>query len=458
MNYLEAIQDLLPPIYSVAGDAVLTQLLSAVALELEAYEEDVERMRRTHWVEWAYALGDLDKIAALMGIERLPWETLPLFRERLLAQIAAQLRGALGPDEIKAFVYSYLIGAEQALSGDLSLGPGAAERTTFVPGLQQSAATELAARVREAFAAPATAAQRKLALVENPHRTRRSPTLAATNGHVPYLFRWTEYNRGLAETVAMFEIGGLAHGRTSVPVVVNLTTGDMLGFRGLLRQGRTLVLRSSDPDSASRVPVATIDGRDVGASLFSMGGFRLGVPFEPADLDAAPQLPRLARGANEWLFLSVGLYDVKGLNSFFFALADDRLREGVFDQTEYDHALFPSGSVAKLGLQWVETEPASFEVQVPRYIVVERGGSGGDAERPYLLVGDALRRSVGELRAAGVRAEVRFVPFVEQQRQTARANFSWQQLDPERGPTGQGDRISLGGRFGESPLVDARFE
>jgi hypothetical protein len=181
------------------------------------------------------------------------------------------------------------------------------------------------------------------------------------------------------------------------------------------------------------------------------------VPFSSADLDAEPRLPRMTRGANEWIFLSVGLYDVKGLNSFFFAIAGEQLREGVFDETFFDSSLFPSGAVAKLQMQWIETEPASFEVRVPRYIVAEEAAPASGAHL-YANVAEALRDSIDQLHAAGVRAVVAFEPFVERQRQQVRAVLSWQFLDPERATAGRRDTISLGGRFGESGVEEGRFE
>ena len=61
MNFLAEIQDLLPAPYSAEKGAVLSQFLAAIALELEALQEDIDRMRLTHWVNHAYRLEDLEK-------------------------------------------------------------------------------------------------------------------------------------------------------------------------------------------------------------------------------------------------------------------------------------------------------------------------------------------------------------------------------------------------------------
>ena len=226
------------------------------------------------------------------------------------------------------------------------------------------------------------------------------------------MFRWQERNKGLDEAVATFRIQGLFGARTSVPVLVNLTTGDLIGYAGRLAFGQTLTIAPAG--ASDRRAQATLDGTDVSTRIFSVQGFELGVPFKREDLDAEPKSPRMARGANDWIFLSVGLYDVRGLNRFFFSIADRELFEASFDETFFDHALFPSGPIARLEMEWTETEPASFELRVPRYLVSEPEELvAASDERPFEQVGGALADSVAQLRAAGVRAKVEFVPFVE---------------------------------------------
>ena len=422
MSVLARLLDLLPAPYSAAPDAILSQLLNALALELEVLQEDLE------------------KLAALVGIARLPWESLVHFRARLLPLVEARLSGAVAPGDIREFVYDYLSRAEQATGA------------TLLPGLRELT-------LAESYEPPADRPLlRPLALVENPARSRRSNLLLSKGGLVPYLYRWTERNAGLEEASASFAVTGLSERRTAVPILVNLTTGDLLGYADALAGGRTVVIRPAGQADDPRAARATIDGADLTEKLFSVSGFQLGVPFELDDLDPAPRLPRLARGDNDWIFLSVGLYDVRGLNRFFFAIADEQLREAVFDETFFDHSLFPSGPVARLQMEWTEVEPASFEVRVPRYLVIEPAGSGAGGARPYQQVGEALAASVQELRAAGVRAETRFEPFVEVQPQRPRAQLPWVVIEPERASAGRRDEVSLGARFGESGLGEGRLE
>jgi hypothetical protein len=441
MNHLERLQDLLPPPYSVAADSILTQLLNLMALEMEIFQEDLDRVRQSHWIRFVYQLADAEKLAALLGIKRLAWETLPVFRERLLALVTARLQGALGPNEIKQFVYDYLANCERVLN------------CSFVPGLQT-------VTLDQAYKPPAERPQfRPLRLVENPIRMKRSPTLLARRGGVPYLYRWRESNHGQTDTFARFTITGLEGGRTAVPMIANLTTGEMFGYSGTLSFGQTLEFTVPDtPGSQNpRAAAATINRNDVSDRVFSMSRFTLGLPFTREQLDAKPLLPRMVRGANDWLYLSAGFYGMNGLDHFFFSLGGPKLREGVFDQTFFDASVFPSGTVAHVTMEWTETEPASFEVHVPRYLTTVPSDLDAAMDAlAYLQVGDGLRESIGELHAAGVRAEVVFDPFLETQQQKVRGQLSWVVLDPEQGPAGL-DRFSIGGRFGDSPLGGSRF-
>lgn len=442
MNLLDALLDLLPPPYTTARDSVIAQVLNVFALEMEALQEDIEAMRESHWVEFAARRADLEKLGALVDVRRFPWEDARLFRARLTAFVTARLRGALGKEDIKSFVADYLRRTEDALC---EVRGKEKRRTVFVPGLSQCDDPFALQQKMPRF--------RPLDFVENPRRRRRSAELAAVGGRVSYLHRWEESNRGLEESAAEFRVTGFPGGRTASPVIVNLTTGDLVGYKGTVPAGKTLRVAAAGGGGDPRLAAADIDGGDVTDALFSVGGFRLGVPFAPADEDERPLLPRVARGANRWTYLSVGLFDVRGLDEFFFAVADEQLRPGFFNQSAFDHAVFPTGPVARLQMSWEEVEPASFEVRVPWYLVVEQ-----DGRRPHEIVAEGLEVAVGQLHAAGVRAQVRFVPFVERQPQRDRLRLPWKLLDPERASAGRNDRVSLGAHFGETGFGDSRFE
>ena len=446
MTALDRILDVLPPTYAVDEASVLHQLLDAVALQADAAAEDMDRMRRTHWFDLVYRLADLERLAALVGMRRRSWETLPLFRARVRALVDARLDGSVGPGAISTYVYETLRGIETGLPG------------TLVPGLSTR---DRAAAFRPD---PDHPQWTPLRLQENPPRLARSAALAARGGRVPYLYRWTDTNHGTADAPATVSLVGRAGGRTAVPVLANLTTGHALGYAGVLRVGQRLTVEPApDAGPAGRTARAALDeDRDVTGRVFSLPSFALGTPFSPADADpAGPLLPVQARGENRWVYVSAALYEVAGLDATYLQIADEPLREGVFDASAFDQAVFPSGTAATLGLEWTEREPAAFQVVVPRGLValpaVPPDQPGGPADLPAEIA-EALGADLGELHAAGVRAGLVLRPFTERQPLRTRVRLPWLRLPRERGPAGERVRVGVGARFGGSTFGGGRFE
>jgi hypothetical protein len=428
----------LPPPLTDAPESLIGQVLGAISLQIDAFNEDLDRMRQTHWVNFAYRVEDLDKLAALLGIERFEWEHLRLFRARLLALVAARLRGAVGPEEIKRFVLDYLRGVQGAVDG-----------LTLAPGLTESADADAYGPIA------ARPLYRPFRFVETPPRRVRSKALAARRGRVPYLFRWSDTNAGLDLARPRIVIAGYPDGATASPVLVNLTTGAAIGYRGTVRFGERLVIEAGGSDGQAR---ARIDDRDVTHGLYSLGAVQLGTPWTPDDLDTTPALPEIARGANDWVFLLVGHFGEPSLSRAFFALASDALREGVWNRTRFGEAVFAGGTRAGLSLTWDESTPASFEIGVPQHLVAEPetiNALSGDA--PHVLVARALGLMIERLRAAGVRARVRHDRFTE--RMAVRDSFrtSFHTLPPERTGAAR-TRIAQGGRFDDTALGRSRFE
>lgn len=437
MTAFQRISALLPPPLTDQPDSVLGAFLDAISIQIDTLNEDLDRMRRTHWVNLAYRVDDLDKLAELLGFERFQWEHLRLFRARLLALVAARLRGTVGPGEIKLFVLDYLRGVEQTVDG-----------LVVAPGLAQSADNE-------AYGAIAARPNYRLfRFVETPTRRARSAALAARRGRVPYLFRWTDLNAGLDVALPSIVIAGYPEGATASPLLVNLSNGTAIGYRGTLRFGDRLVI---SPDEGRRA-TARLGDHDVTERLYSLGGLQIGVPFGPEELDPEPLLPEIGRGENEWVFLLVGHHGHPSLDRAFFALASDALREGVFDQTSFDSAVFPGGIRAGLSMRWNETTPASFEIGVPQHLVTSPPTINTLSEEPpHELIGRALALMIDRLRSAGVRAEVRHDRFTEVMKIEDRFRSSFVKLPPE--VQGGGRTVVVqGGRFGETPLGGSRFE
>jgi hypothetical protein len=476
VSTLERILDVFPPIYAVDEGSVLRELVDSLALELDAYAEDLDRLRRTHWFERAYRLGDLERIAALVGVQRRSWEPLELFRQRVRALVDARLAGSVGPRAVRTFVYEAVRGAESGLG--CTLVPGLERRAVATPG-DPAGTRANAESLAAAFADPGRddddpdrGPWRPLRLVENPARVVRSPALTGRGGLVPYLHRWNDENHGMGPATVTATLTGRSGNRTATPVLANLSTGQAIVYAGVLRVGQRLSLtQAPGQDEAGRRALALLDdSQDVTGRVFSLTGFTLGRPFAREDGDpGGPLLPVQNRGSNRWVYLSAGLFDVRGLDATFFQLADDELREGVFDQTYFDDSLFVSPIAARLDLRWTEHEPAAFTVVVPHGIVALPGSSGqsGPSEQTSGSGGgavlatefaDGLSADLEALRAAGVRSRLDLRPFTEKQRQLSRVGLPWLVVPPEVGTAGEAVKVGVGGRFSDSAFDRSRFE
>ena len=77
MTTLETLVDLLPPPWTQHPASVVSAVLGAAALELDAGLEDVDRLRRSHGFDTAYRLGDLAKLVLRVADGNAAIEALP---------------------------------------------------------------------------------------------------------------------------------------------------------------------------------------------------------------------------------------------------------------------------------------------------------------------------------------------------------------------------------------------
>jgi hypothetical protein len=165
---LERILDVLPPPYSVAADSTLAAVIGLFALEFDTLGEDIDRLRRTHWINQAYRFEDATKLGALLGIPPLPGDAGSTARG-----CAAGRQPARRSPGAKIFAPScdYLLNAEDALDA------------TFVPGMP-------ADEDKTFQTLPTTGRWRPLELAENPPRC--SQQCCRPRGSVPHLLDGTQ--------------------------------------------------------------------------------------------------------------------------------------------------------------------------------------------------------------------------------------------------------------------------
>jgi hypothetical protein len=398
----------LPALYR-EGEMV-GKVLTQPAVQVEIIDEYAARVQRAHWFNETLELNEAAKLAALLDFVPEDWQTLGLFRAWVHAQRnATLLDGAVTRKGIERFLAEYKAGYENAVD------------TQF-----ERAQAEL---------------------VEYPSR-RRYISAPATGGGLAPLSRFTVENKGLDETTASILLTGLPGGPESVPVVVNLTTGDAIFFLGNVAPGERLWIR---PDGA------LLEREDVSSKVRSVTGLVPGESWSPSQVQNPANPIRLVRGANDIWFLTVAHFDAFGLDRFLLGLADLALQQGRWEETRFDHALFYQDPAVQLRMTWVETEPASIQARLPLGLARRRVTQAGRVENDRDQFTASVTQGVARLKAAGVRSEVVALSFRETQ---PTGDFLTGRLPlavKEAGSTGSDRMPEMGGVFSVTGFGDSTY-
>jgi hypothetical protein len=424
MNRLDNMLERLPPPMRIESGSLLWQVLQIVGNQLDAFDEDLDRVQRSHWIATAFDRIDLEKLGALFEIPALAWEPDELYRERLLATIAARLEGAVSGESLMKVVGRLQGAADEALA--------------LAPVLERGA--------------------KRRQLIEFPAMRLHSRALRDRKGLVQPLDKIDLVNEGLLPTRLSGAVFGVRGGKTCVPTLINLTTGDVLCYLGRVPCGSMLKLGFTGSDPSWRA-TAELDGIDVSDRLVSGSGYASGqnIPLQ-AEQPAKPIT--LARGRNQLWFLPLGIFDRPGFDSSVFSSPDPALTQGRWDASEpavvFDQALFFQDPAAALDLWWDELRPARFDIVVSA--MGERREAGlraqPELDRDRLLA--ILRQTVGLLRAAAVDGRVRTKAIAELARSRDRLTV----LRPDAGLESNPQTIelaALGALFDFTAKDGARF-
>jgi hypothetical protein len=427
MGRSDAIADRLPPVYR--DGPLLRQLIAVQGLQLEIHDERAREVQRSHWFDRAVDLDDAVGLAALLDVPPEPWHRrLGEYRAWVHALRDARSRfGAVTPAALQHLVETYTGGFETANRADVvrSLASWRTERNDDAPALIEWPSVRHDLRV----------------------------------GRVRPLHRFQLVNRGLEPTSLGILLTGLgATGPEHAPVLVNLDTGRALAYLGAVPPGQRLWI--SDRGEGLRAQLEHVDVTDRLRTL------RLapGVPWDLADVDAAPRALELVRGTNTLWFLPVAHFDVPGLDRVLLALADvegAELRsvpsQARWDDARLDRDLFAQEPAVTLACTWVERTPARVDIELPAGALLHRPGADGDAidARARLTVG--LGRAVEGLRAAGVTSTVALRPFTETQRTRDRLTTVLPLTHEEVGPTGADRQPDASGVFGVTGFDDSTY-
>ncbi len=402
----------LPLLYR-EGELVVASLAQP-AVQVEIVEEELLDIQRAHHFDAALELEDAAKLAALLDFVPEPWQNLALFRSWVHSQRDASLKhGAVTIDGLTSFARSYMDGYEQAT------------RVNFH--------------------------HKKPDVTEYPkHRKCLRPGLI---DNITPLSQFTIENKGLDESTLSFLLTGLPAGPESVPVIVNLTTGEGLMFQGNVGPGQRLWLGTRDDGTVE----GTLERDDVTAKLRSITNVVPGEPWTMPQVQSPARALRLMRGVNQLWFLPVAHYDLLGLDRFLLALADLALAQGRWDEARLDHSVFYQDAAVNLIASWVESEPASFELNVPTQSIRRHPLAAGKVEEERERLRGAIELGVKRLKAAGVRSAVHALSFSEIQGQADYLTTVLPLFIKEHGSTGADGMPESGGLFDVTGFSDSTF-
>lgn len=414
MSHLSAMLDRVPPPITIEEGSLVHDLLSLVDGQLQIFDEDLDRIQRSHWVGFVTDREDAGRLGSLFDVAPADWEPLTMFRERLLAEVAA------------------------LLSGSVSVAQLADVTERIVGGARQS------------FGMPAAAAP---TIVEWPRRVRHCADLQARQGRLRPHDRVDVRNRGLDPAVANVTLIGVAGGATAMPVVVNWTTGRALGWNGIVPAGRTLNISST----GGTMVRAALDGENVSAGLWSTPEFGPDVVAHPV---AEPLI--LERGVNTMSVESLGRYDEPGTNHAAFGVVEPPLEQGRFADaadagSTFDDSVFTTGLVCGMDIHWTERSPSAFDVVVDWGAVARlpRRRRDPEADREDLLT--LLQQRIDRLRGSAVAGRVRQQRLTEQQPMYDRVTVISPQATEERASAGDDRLLATTAQFDETTRERGRL-
>jgi len=404
-----------PSMYDTRPGTLLTRLLDQFALPVETVDEERVRVQRAHWLPTALDRRDVSKLGGLLDRRLEDWEDVDLFRDRLTAIARARLAGAVAAGPILGYVEDLLRAGRRRLGLDVA----------------------------------AAAGDVRAVLTENPPLTARTIV-----GPMTPLDRFTAANDGLDPTVLQANLVALPGTRAATPVLAVPGSGYLLGWAGVIPAGSRLHLRW---DADAGLLTADLDGEDRTELLFSVADFVPGTGLTAGQLTRPAQPLVLPVGETTVWYITAGLYDRPELDAVMFAVARESLRQGRFDQDEWDDALMYQLPPLWGEFFWSSPEPAGFDLDIPAGVLAADAPLWPDREEARERLGLLAAQGVDELRAAGVRARVSLVPLREVMPLRDRATAGEGLRLEDGAPTAPSPAPEFGALLDETPMDHSRL-
>lgn len=414
------------PSHFYAGDPkkLLYQVINGLAEKLAEDENNMIRVLQSHWIKTIEEAIDLRRMAALYSDLGEPYNDEIIHgRERLNKIVRLYLRG---PGTVRSiFEFSelelnrYNLSYERNNAGEIVLRDESenilfenTDSHSFISRARLERKTETATEEEfEVF---------EVELEENPH----------LEAHYEQPETWSRMsfylnNNGFFTRYPKITVIGIKQ-RSVNFMILNVSSGQAIGFRGRVAEDSTLTLI---PDDNGIIQEADIDGTDVLEQVYSLSGAQFGEdlyddeqarfgerrpvytyndavfagPEDEAPVFFQPplnvQAPEIPVGESEWRFQVVpARFNDSYFDQYVYDIPD--MVKARYDTGRFDEAIYAIEPSANIRLDWQARERASFVFKLSSEPFVE--------EEQKKKVLENTQKIVKRIKAAGVKAEVRF--------------------------------------------------
>ncbi|MFX0194495.1 MAG: hypothetical protein ACFFCW_00110 [Candidatus Hodarchaeota archaeon] len=411
--------------YAGDPDKILYHVVNVLASKLEDDENNLTRVLQSHWIRTIEEIIDLRRMAALFSDLGEPYDDGVVNGRERLAKIVRLYLG--GPGTVRSiFEFSEIELARHALTYERNSGGEIVLRDesgyvlfdnidgqNFISKakLERKTETETGEEI-EVF---------EVELEENPNLDFRYDQPKTLN-RIPFYLN----NNGFFIRYPKITVIGIKQ-RTTNFLILNISSGQAIGFRGRVNEGSTLSLT---PYENGMIEEADLDSMDVVEQVYSLSGAqfdrdvydeeerarfgeRRPVPTYDHALFAGPEddvpvffqppleihAPGIPIGESEWRFQVVpARFNASYFDQYVYAIPD--VVKASYDAGRFDEAIYAIEPSAKISLEWQERERASFALKLPP--------EPFKTEQQREIVLERTRNIVNRIKPAGVKAEVIF--------------------------------------------------
>lgn len=401
--------------HAVDRNKLLYHVVDVIATRIQEIENDMIGVMKAHWIDAAEDIDDLEKIAALYGIELEDYEDLEQFRTKIQDIIRLYLAGPGTVPSLFEFVAialkKYDIEMERDEDGNVEI-------------IRPVNGDEFRSQGRIYF----DGKEDYIELYENPKIEKRYGKIAVRHRET-----WSLKNQGFFGYYPEITIHE-HNSRTINPVLFNRSTGHALGFRGIIPENGALIITA---DQDGYLNLAELDGADVKDRIYCLKGAQLDQSkfnedeskfaiykpewaFNEASFAESfngnenPPIfnipvPSIPVRESEWEFrIMKSEFNGSRFNDDAFTFPDRPV--GIFDVTCFDESVFLIAPSANIAMKWEEHQRAMFEVIVPCELGTKQIESAPDDEQDSRFIEPLLRVSklVERVKPAGVKSLVKY--------------------------------------------------